>query len=175
MTVMPLPDCWVHTAVVVRHSPISGFGLFSTNRLSAGTVVLRLGGELVADHELLRRLAEAAADPSGPYVDTITVEQDLHLLITPGQTVHYGNHCCDPNLWYVDPYSFSARHDIESGQELTSDYATVTGLATWEMDCLCGAATCRRRVTGRDWSAPDLQQCYGQHWTPGLRRLIDRT
>lgn len=170
---LPLPDCWVHPAVMARRSPIAGFGLFATERLSAGTIVLRLGGDLVTDDELQRRLAEAAADPAGPYIDTITVEQNLHLVIPPGQVIHYGNHCCDPNLWYVDPYSFSARHDIESGQELTSDYATVTGAPAWEMACLCGAPKCRRRVTGRDWSSPDLQQYYGQHWTPGLRRLIN--
>lgn len=174
MAVMPRPDCWVHPAVLVRRSPIEGLGLFAIEPLFAGTVMLRLGGELVTDDGLQRRLAVAAADPVGPYIDTITIEQNVHLVIPPGQTVHYGNHCCDPNLWYVDPYSFSARRDIERGQELTSDYATVTGAPTWEMDCLCAAVKCRRRVTGRDWSSPELQQRYGQHWTPGLTSLIER-
>jgi hypothetical protein len=117
-------------------------------------------GELVSDDELKRRLAEAAADPGGPYIDTITVEHDLHLVIPPGR-VHYGNPSCDPNLWYMDAYSFSARHDIEPGQELTNDNATTTRVPGREMDCLCGSLLCRRRVTGRDWTSPDPQDRYG--------------
>jgi SET domain-containing protein len=172
MVLVPPSDCWVHPAVQVRRSPIEGFGLFATERVAVGTIVLQLGGQLVSDDELQLRLAAAAADPTDSYVDTITVEQDIHLVIPPDQSVHYGNHSCDPNLWYVDPYSFSARRDIESGQELTNDYATTTGVPGWEMDCRCGSSVCRRQVTGRDWSSPELQDRYGPHWTPGLRRRI---
>jgi SET domain-containing protein len=171
MDLVPPPGCWVHSAAAVGPSPIAGLGLFATERLPSGTVVLRLGGELVPDSELKRRLAEAAAIPGGPYIDTITIEHDLHLVIPPSRA-HYGNHSCDPNLWYVDPYSLAARHDIEPGQELTNDYATTTGVPDWEMDCLCGSLLCRRRVTGRDWTSPDLQDRYGPHWTPALRQLI---
>jgi len=169
---VPLPPlgCWIHPSVRVRRSPIEGWGLFTADALALGTVVLRLGGQLVTDELLRARLVTAAADPAQPYVDTMTVDNNLHLVIPPGDPVHYGNHSCDPNLWYVDPYSFSARRDIESGEELTNDYATTTGVPNWEMDCLCGSVTCRRRVTGQDWNLPELQRRYGGHWTPGLRR-----
>jgi hypothetical protein len=171
---VPAPPlgCWIHPSVTVRRSPVEGWGLFTADALSLGTVVLRLGGRLVTDVGLTARLATAAADPAQPYVDTITVDTNLHLLIPPGDPVHYGNHSCDPNLGYVDPYAFAARREIAPGEELTNDYATTTGVPDWEMDCLCGSATCRRRVTGRDWQLRDLQRRYGAHWTPGLRRLI---
>ena len=168
----PPADCWIHPSVTVRRSPIEGSGLFTADALSPGTVVLRLGGRLVADEDLTARLATAAADPAQPYVDTITVDRNLHLIIPPGDPVHYGNHSCDPNLWYVDPYSFAARREIASGEELTNDYATTTGVPDWEMDCLCGSVSCRLRVTGRDWDLSELQRRYGEHWTPGLRRLV---
>jgi uncharacterized protein len=168
----PAPDSWVHPAAIIRPSPIAGSGLFATERLIVGTVVLRLGGHLVTGDDLQRRLAEAAADSAEQYVDAITVDRDVHLIVPAGSPVHFGNHSCDPSLWFVDPYSFSARHDIEPGEELTSDYGTTTGISAWEMDCCCGSAACRRRVTGDDWREPDLQRRYGQHWTPGLRCLI---
>jgi len=168
---VPRPDCWVHPAAVVRPSPIAGRGLFTTERLTVDTVVLRLGGELVTEGDLRRRMAAAAADPAKPFVDSITIESDLHLIVPPG-TIHYGNHSCDPSLWFADPFSFVARRDIDPGEELTNDYATTTGVADWAMDCSCASVTCRRRLTGQDWKSVDLQRRYGVHWTPGLRRLI---
>ena len=40
------------------------------------------------------------------------------------------------------------------------------------MDCVCGSALCRGVVTGLDWQRDELQERYGEHWTPGLLKLI---
>ncbi|MFC0003115.1 SET domain-containing protein [Micromonospora siamensis] len=164
----PEPDCWLHPDVAVLPSPIAGRGLFARVPVPAGTVVSRLGGRLVDTGELRAILAAAAADPRRPYVDTIVVRPHLHLVLPPRRPNGYGNHSCDPNLWWVGPYELAARRDIAAGEELTNDYATSTGEPEFRMSCSCGSTLCRGTVTGDDWRLPALRERYGAHWVPAL-------
>lgn len=172
MVAAPESDCWLHPDVQVRVSPIEGRGLFAGRAIRAGTVVSRLGGRLVTGAELQAAFDAAARDPLHPYIDTITVGEDLHLVLPPRRPNGYGNHSCDPNLWWAGAYTLVARYDIVVGEEVTSDYAASTGLASFRMDCACGSALCRGVVTGSDWRLAELQDRYGEHWTPGLLALI---
>ncbi|MFC5822598.1 SET domain-containing protein [Nonomuraea insulae] len=159
------PDCWLHPRLEVRPSPVSGVGLFATAAIPAGTVVSRLGGRLVTWDQLRPLL-------TGPYVDTITVSEDLNLVLPSDTPNGKGNHSCDPNLWWTGPYTLATRRDLTPGEEATNDYATSTAAPDFTMDCRCGAALCRGRVTGADWRRPDLQEHYGEHWVPALLALI---
>ncbi len=107
MSEAPPETLWVHPHVVVRDSAIEGRGLFAEEGLPAGEVVLRLGGRLVSTDELGRLIELANADPSRPYVDTLTIYEDAHLVLPSGTLIHFGNHSCDPNLWHVDPYEIA--------------------------------------------------------------------
>lgn len=166
------PAGWLHPDVDVRPSPISGVGLFTRSGLAVGTVVSRLGGELVSTGTL-EELIALAVRGERPYVDSIAVTDDAHLLLPPGTANGRGNHSCDPNLWWVDAYTLSARRDVDAGEELTNDYATSTASETFTMTCGCGSRLCRRVVSGRDWRRPDLQRRYGRHWVPAVLARID--
>lgn len=145
----PIPsEPWLHPDVEVRASPIQGQGLFATVPLEAGVVVVRLGGRVVGTDELRALITAADADPDAPYVDTVTIAEDRHLVLPPGTSVHYGNHSCDPTMWHVDQLAVATRHPVASGDELTIDYATQSGLTGWSMTCACGTASCRGVVTG---------------------------
>lgn len=159
----PEPDCWLHPDVAVRPSPIAGLGLFATAPIAVGTVVSRLGGQLVSGRRL-RELLTAATS----YVDTITVAEDLHLVLPPRRSNGYGNHSCDPNLWWVSPYELAARRDIGAGEELTNDYATSTAQPEFALECGCGSPLCRGVVSGEDWRRAELRERYGDHWVPAL-------
>ena len=172
MVTAPEPDCWLHPDVEVRTSGIEGKGLFALAPIAAGAVVSRVGGRLVSGAELRAAFDAAALDPEHPYIDTITVDDDLHLILPQRRPNGYGNHSCDPNLWWADAYSQAARRDIAAGEELTNDYATSTGVADFRMDCACGSLLCRGAVTGLDWRRGELRERYGEHWTPGLLKLI---
>ncbi|WP_203736480.1 SET domain-containing protein [Catellatospora chokoriensis] len=165
----PAADCWLHTDVEVGTSPIAGKGLFARAALPAGTVVSRLGGRLVSEAELRELFARAAREQR--YVDTVSVADDLHLVLPPRQPNGCGNHSCDPNLWWVDACTLAARRDIAAGEELTNDYGTSTAVADFRMDCACGTARCRGVLTGYDWQLPDLRERYGNH---GIPLLLDR-
>jgi hypothetical protein len=161
--------------LAVRDSPIDGRGLFFTDRLRAGTVVLRLGGRLVSSADLDALIRRADADADAPYVDTVTVYDDAHLVLPPGTPIHFGNHSCDPTLWHVGPYEVATRRGVAAGDEATVDYGTVSGADGFRMACRCGAAACRGEVTSVDWTRPELQDRYRGHWVPALQRRIDGT
>ncbi len=161
----PGPDCWLHPAVEVRDSPIAGRGLFARSRIKQGEGVSRLGGKLVSTaalHEILMR--------STHYVDTIVVDDDVHLVLPPRRPNGCGNHSCDPNLWWDGPYDLVARRDIDPGEELTSDYAASTTKESWTMRCQCGAPGCRSLITGSDYTTTDLVARYEGHVVPAVRR-----
>ena len=67
----------------------------------------------------LNLMMEAAGDT---YIDTVSVLEDGNLVLPPGSPNHFGNHSCDPALWWVDPFSLVARTAIAAGTELTVDY-----------------------------------------------------
>lgn len=165
----PPADCWLHPDVEVGPSPIAGLGLFARAAIPAGAAVSRLGGRLVSAGELDEIFAEAAQQPDHPYVDTIVAGEDLHLVLPAGQPSHFGNHSCDPNLWWVDAYTLVARRSIAAGEETTNDYATSAAPdSSFAMTCSCSSALCRRAVTGFDWRRQDLRERYRDHWVPAL-------
>jgi hypothetical protein len=178
--------------VTVAASAIEGDGLYADDDVVAGTVLIRLAGRLVSSGELagilgsadLGRPERGRPDPGrpdagrpdperpAPYVDTIAVDEDRHLVLAPGSIVHFGNHSCDPNMWHVGPFEIAARRDIRAGEELTVDYATHSAAAGFSMRCACGSSLCRGEVSSDDWRRPELQDRYRGHWVPVLADRI---
>jgi hypothetical protein len=124
---VPTAEVWIDGRLVVRQSSTEGRGLFFADDFAAGTTVIRLGGSLVTSAELDSLIAAAAADPTAPYIDTITVYEDAHLVLPPGTPVHFGNHSCDPTLWHVGAYELATRREVTVGEEATIDYGTQSG------------------------------------------------
>jgi ribosomal protein S18 acetylase RimI-like enzyme len=156
--------CWGHPHLEVKDSGIAGHGLFASAPIKQGEIVSKLAGRKVTTAELNELL-------KNPPVDTITLDEDEHLVLPtdPRPTIAYGNHSCDPNLWWTDAVTLEARRDIATSEEITSDYGTSTG-TDFEMACNCGSVLCRGVVTGEDWRREELQARYGDHWIPALLR-----
>jgi hypothetical protein len=141
-------EVWADERIVVRRSSIEGRGLFACDEIEAGTVALRLGGRLVNSADLAVLIAAADADPNAPYVDTITVYQDAHLVMQTNSVIHFGNYSCDPNLRQVGPYVLASRRDVRAGEELTLDYGTNSAADGFVMECHCGSPGRRVAVVG---------------------------
>jgi len=167
----PEPGCWLHLDLEVRPSPIAGRGLFARAAVPAGTVVSRLGGRLVSTSGL-RELVAQARDDDHQYVNTIVVDENSHLVLPPQTPNGRGNHSCDPNTWWLDAYTLTARRNITAEEEVTNDYATSTDQETFTMTCSCSSPLCRRVISGRDWQSAELQHRYGKHWVPLLLSRI---
>lgn len=166
----PAAQVWTHPNLEVRDSSLAGRGLFARQEIKVGEAVVRLGGRLVTTDELAKLFA--VAETTGRYVDTTQLEADSHLVLPAGSAAHFGNHSCDPNLWYRGEFVLSARRDIARNEEATVDYATLSVVSSFSMECQCGASSCRRQVTGDDWRLHHLQERYGDHWTPAALALI---
>lgn len=134
---------------------------------------MRLGGRLVLTSQLETLIADADDDPDAPYIDTITIYPDQHLVLPPRTPAHFGNHSCDPSLWHAGPYSLVTRRDIVAGEEATIDYGTQSGAPGFRMTCRCGTSSCRGVVRSDDWRDGGLQRRYEGHWVPAIQALIE--
>lgn len=108
--------------------------------------------------------------------NAIQIAEGLHLVEHPEVTqTRRGslNHSCDPNLWMDDEVTCVTSRDIETGEELTVDYALFTAQPGWAMDCRCGSRLCRQRVTGNDWKLAELRDRYRGHFSPFINERIE--
>jgi uncharacterized protein len=87
------------------------------------------------------------------------------------EAVDYMNHSCAPNCGVRGSVVVVARQAVAAGEELTFDYGT-TDTDRWSLDCGCGAATCRGRMTGDDWRDPAFQERHAGYLSLYIQELI---
>lgn len=125
----------------VRDSGGKGRGVFASQAIEAGSIVLFFTGDKVSFEE---------AQPHGNMYLQCSAER---FLIPVGGVDDFTNHSCDPNggLKIVNgELALVALRDIKAGEEINFDYSTSTDEGEgWEMACCCGSAHCRG-VSG-DW------------------------
>jgi SET domain-containing protein len=153
----------------VRESKIHGRGLFAIADIAKEEIVAVKGGHIL-DRKALR---EQITPRLGPV--EIQIDDDLFIApVTDDErelSMLYLNHSCDPNLGMRGEITFVAMRDIRSGEELTHDWA-MTDDDDHSIECNCGAADCRKILTGKDWQRPDLQNRYAGYFSAYLARKI---
>lgn len=154
--------------VHVAPSPGRGAGLFATEPIAAGEVVLIWGGKSYCGPN---EAAAASAEGRG------TMQWDHDLFSREGAGNHDAfalNHSCDPNVWMADTFHLTARRAISSGQELAMDYAMLGGEEDYrsEWNCQCGEPGCRGTITGVDWKREDVRKRYAGHFIPSVNARI---
>ncbi len=159
---------WISSKVEVRPSGIHGKGMFATAAVGPGEVVTVWGGTFVSqrDAERARLTGKAVQQIDDGVFEVFDREQ-------PGLS-YYHNHSCEPNTGIGDEVTIVALRSIGPGEELTIDYAMFEADEDWVMpwECRCGARTCRKRITGRDWRSRELHARYGRHFSPFVLRRI---
>ncbi len=137
------------------------------------------GKGLVADGLIREGEVVSRLEPNQPHLliaDVITwpqEEQDklLHYAYQCNETEvvseqgveRYMNHSCDPNTWWLDDDTMTARRDIQPGEELTYDYATTEIAIPFSMTCYCSSDDCRKIMTNEDYRDPEWQAHFGDH------------
>ena len=153
----------------VQASPIHGRGLFAASPMDAGEIVCVKGGYI---------LTRAALAEVAPVLGPAEIQIADDLFIGPREleeregAMIFSNHSCEPNIGVQGQIVFVALRQILPGEELTHDWAT-TDDDDYILECRCGAPTCRRIVTGKDWKRPDLQRKYRGLFSWYLQCLID--
>lgn len=160
---------WFRDGLFLSQSAIDGVGVFTMKAITEPEAVMRIGGRFFAASE--RRTSAVLTSTA------IAVAEDL-LLGEPAESQRdlsdYLNHCCAPNLGFADAVTLVASRLIEAGEELTVDYAYWEADETWVLKspCHCGAAGCRRRITGSDWRRHELEEALTRWASPFIRRRI---
>jgi len=153
----------------VRTSPIHGRGLFASAAFHSGEIVCVKGGH-VFTYRALRDLK--------PLLGPAEIQIADELFVGPVSSderegcMIFSNHSCEPNIGVQGQIVFIALRDIIAGEELTHDWAT-TDDDDYEMVCRCGAKTCRRIITGKDWQKKELQRKYCGFFSWYLQKKID--
>src|SRR3989338_7410869 len=167
-----LKESLISPKVEVRNSPSHGLGLFAKELISEGEAVITWGGDFMSGVEAQKAKQEGKAIQQ--------IEENLwdvfdHATRNDDPSYNH-NHSCDPNTWMEDEVTISARRDILPEEELTIDYATFVVDDNYIMpgECKCGTELCRRTITGKDWQKRDLQERYGEHFSPHLNARIQR-
>ena len=159
---------YISPKATVKESPIQGRGLFAVEPIKRGEIVCIKGG-YIFNRETLQQIAGRL----GPA--EIQIDEDLFIGPLDEQEreggMIFSNHCCEPNIGVQGQIVFVALRDIAGGEELTHDWAT-TDDDTYEMECKCGAPSCRKVITGQDWRRPDLHEKYAGHMSWYLLRKI---
>jgi uncharacterized protein len=161
---------YISPKAAVKESSIHGRGLFAVEPITRGEIVCIKGG-YIFNRETLQQVAETL----GPA--EIQIAEDLFIgPLTERDregSMIFSNHSCEPNIGVQGQIVFVALRDIQAGEELTHDWAT-TDDDTYEMECKCGAPTCRKVITGRDWRKKDLQKRYAGYMSSYLIEKIRR-
>ncbi len=134
--------------------------------VAAGELVVVWGGEAVHASRL------DSLSPAERLL-TIQVEEDLYLVSAQDGPADWVNHSCKPNCGLSGQVALVALRRLEPGEEVCFDYAMSDGSPYDQFNCGCGATECRGRITGEDWSRPELWKRYRGHFSPYLQRRID--
>lgn len=168
-----LPQTWNDPRIEIRHSLVSGNGMFARGPFKTGETICIIGGVpmTVSEFETFQTTHET--------YNAIQIDEDLHLVEEPEITQSLEgsmNHSCDSNVWMKDEVTLVARSDIALGEEITVDYALFTTQSSWSLDnpCQCGSPYCRHTITGDDWKLKEVQERYWDHFSPFINRRIEK-
>src|SRR6185295_2931653 len=163
---------YISPKAVIKDSPIHGRGLFAKEDINKGEIVCIKGG-YIFDRQTLHE-TQALLGPA-----EIQIAEDLFIGPLSAEqregSMIFSNHSCDPNIGVQGQIVFVAMRDVESGEELTHDWAT-TDDDNYELECKCGSEICRKLITGKDWQKPELQQKYRGYFSQYLaQKMLLRT
>lgn len=122
----------------VRQTREIGRGVFATEAIRAGTLLITCSGWLAPSNRLRDDWF------------AMQIGSDLWLCSLGDGIDDCINHSCAPNAGFATGApALHALRDIKIGEEICWDYSTSIAEHGWTLDCRCGAPTCRRVV--RSW------------------------
>ncbi len=136
--------------IQTRRSGVHGKGVFATQDIAAGEMVIEYTGEVISWKEALRRHPHDPTQPNHTFYfhidDTHVIDGKVH-----GNSAKWINHSCGPNCEteVEDGRVFiRALRDIAAGEELNYDYGLVidapyTPELLADFPCWCGSPDCR--------------------------------
>ncbi len=158
---------WLTPKATVGHSKVAGTGLLAQERIAQGELIAVWGGHLMTFYELQQLSEDVRGHPVQIWHNLFVGPVDINSL----EPVDYMNHSCDPNCGVKGQIIVVARRDIAPGEELTFDYST-TDTVGLDMECSCGAPSCRRRVTSDEWESPEFRRRHEGYLSTYIAEMV---
>ncbi len=147
--------------IAVREDTLAGRGVVAVADIGQDEIVAIKAGHIITRDEI-DEITATAGDMA------LQIDDDFYLAPrTPDEVYDMSvliNHSCDPNVGFRGQVVYVAMRDIAAGEELCHDYAMERS-DDYTLDCDCGSALCRGKVTGQDWKLPELQARYGRYFS----------
>lgn len=159
---------WQNPKTEIKKSSICAIGVFAKVHIKKHEIIRVTGGLIVPKSDV------------GKYnkllnyeVDNISLDISDDFLMAPTredlQTTATINHSCEPNAGFLDTITIIAIRDIMPGEEITWDYAfSQTTFPPFK--CKCEQANCRKIIKPDDWKIPEIQQRFGEYFSPYLKK-----
>lgn len=165
---------WLNPALVVKKTARYGKGTFARRRVKKGEMLLVLSGYVMT-------LREEERLPNGLGDNGIQVTDELSICASKKDElggINFFNHSCEPNAGIRGQIFLVAMRDIETGEEVTFDYAMTLASSRnadpYRLTCLCGKKHCRGTITDNDWRDAKLQRKYRGYFQYYIQEKIDR-
>jgi uncharacterized protein len=139
----------VSRLLVVKNAE-DGKGIFASEDIPAGTLLLQIKGELISFEET-KTLGDRESY-------CLQIDKDKYIL--PQYPFFLFNHSCNPNCGIKDGQNLCTIAPVLKGYELRWDYSTSMLEKSWTLECDCGEINCRKRITDFDQLPQQLQQTY---------------
>ena len=157
---------------VLKNTVGKGIGVFATRKIEKGEHLFHVDLRNLPTYSL----EELKHHPDGDHADYVGHGK----YVINHSPASFLNHSCEPNccckMKSIAVKDIYAARDIEPGEELTIDYAATAvdqfaGQGFWVLDCKCGSANCRGKVSGDFFELPEeLQRRYYPNLPPSIKR-----
>jgi len=161
---------WVNPKLESMYSEVAGRGMFCRETVEKDEKLILWTGRLVPLAEVIKLPEEIKA---------FSLQMDDEVFQIPvwpnfREPADYTNHSCDANAGFGgNPNVLVAMRRIEPGEEIVFDYALCESRTEYgNFRCLCDSKRCRGQFTGSDWRLPELQERYGNYFSPYLLKKI---
>lgn len=159
---------WDSPKLKLYESPKFGLGVRASERIAKGDGIGIFGGHIVP-------LSRQGLLPAGLERFYFQVSDDLiltHISLEQVRQskIEFINHSCEPNVGFSGQIELVAMRDIQSEEIISFDYAVCTSEPEFRMECFCEADSCRKFITGEDWTISELQKKYRGYFQPYLER-----
>ena len=171
---MTMKRSWLNPSLEVRRSTIHGKGIFAKSNIKKGERLVIFGGDIMLIDEI---------DDLPERLQHYPMQIEERFVLgsrnaTRPEAVDFFNHSCEPNCGFKGQIFLVAMRDVERDEEITFDYAMVVSESihsdvVFEMQCTCGAQSCRRIITEGDWKIPKLRKKYDGYFSQYLQEKID--
>jgi D-alanine-D-alanine ligase-like ATP-grasp enzyme len=133
----------------MKGNSIAGFGIYATQSIAEGEVIFK--GEERPQRIVTKRYVEQNWLPEEKLLFkhyAVPLSEEVYVLWdnNPSEWAPQ-NHSCNPNTAYFG-LNLQALRPISVGEELTMDYAQLLNESAETFDCQCGAANCRKIISG---------------------------